>query len=223
MQNYEQSITKKFKWLVVFYDMFEIPFLLNKHMSPRRALTRKIPNEPLRILDVCVGSANSALPIARTNDANEIIGVDLSPDMLAAGERKIQRRGIRNIHLQQMDAAKMTFQDGEFDIVMVSFGLHELKPDLMLDVLKEMSRVLKVSGALYIVDYERQSTRLKSFVLSVFLKLLEPNHIQQFLEYDWGEILQSVGIRIIETEKCLFTKLISAVKQPDMEHVENHQ
>ncbi|MEW6618711.1 MAG: methyltransferase domain-containing protein [bacterium] len=217
MQDYERQVKLKFKLLATFYDLSDIPFLLNGKGNPRRALARKIPNETLRILDVCVGSANSAIAVAEANDQNEIIGVDLSPDMIAVAESKIRRRGIQNIFIHQMDATKMTFQDGEFDIAMISFGLHELDYDLMIDILKEMCRVLKESGKLYLVDYEREDGLLKNLVLSIHLKIFEPSHMPQFLKYDWVEILQSIGFQVTETEKYLFSKLICAVKQSNAE------
>jgi len=210
MEDYERQVKLKFKLLATFYDLFDIPFLLNEKENPRRALARKISNGTLRILDVCIGTANSAIAVAEVNDRNEVIGVDLSPDMIAVAESKIRRRGIQNISIRQMDATKMTFQDGEFDIAMISFGLHELDYDLMMDILKEMCRVLKESGKLYIVDYEREDGFLKNLVLSIHLKVFEPSHMPQFLRYDWVEILQSIGFQVTETEKYLFSKLICA-------------
>lgn len=217
MQDYERRVKLKYKVLARFYDLFDIPFLLNEKGNPRRALARKIPNQALHILDVCVGTANSAITVAEVNDQNKIIGVDLSPDMMAVAERKLRRRSLRNISIRQMDATRMGFQDGEFDIAMISFALHELDYELMMDILKEISRVLKESGKLYIVTYEREDGALKNLVLSIHLRIFEPNHMPQFLKHDWVEILQSVGLRVTGIEKYLFSKLICATKQSHSE------
>lgn len=217
MEDYERQVKLKFKLLATFYDLFEIPLLLNEKGNPRYALARKIPNEDLHILDVCIGTGNSAIAVAEVNNRNEIVGVDLSPDMIAVAEKKIRRRRIRNISIRQMDATRMTFRDGEFDIAMISFALHELDYALMLGILKEMCRVLKESGKLYIVDYEREDGFLKSLVLAIQLKLFEPSHMPQFLRYDWVEILQSTRVQVTATEKYLFSKLICAVKQSNAE------
>lgn len=108
----------------------------------------------------------------------------------------------------------MDFQDGEFDVVMISFGLHELDYELMINVLKEMWRVLKEAGKLYIVDYERESSLIKNLVLSVFLKVFEPKHMPEFLRYDWNEILRRVGFQEVAIERYFFSKLVSATKLP---------
>lgn len=212
MREYESRIKLKFKFLAKFYDLCEIPFGFRPDTNPRLALAGKIPNEGLRILDTCVGTANSALAFAQANNLNEIVGIDLSEDMLAVAEAKIRKRAIRNISLQQMDATRMSFRDGEFDIVMISFALHELDYELMMRILKEMSRVVKPNGKLYIIDYEREENLLPSLFLSILLKVFEPSHMQRFLQYDWNKILGELGFQVVGKEKYLFSKLISAVR-----------
>lgn len=212
MQEYEQQIKLKFKALSAFYDLFDIPFYLTRRGNPRLALAAKIPNQPLRILDVCIGTANSAITVSQANDQNEIAGIDLSPDMISVAESKIRKRSIRNISIRQMDATRMSYRDGEFDVVMVSFGLHEMDHELMMDVLQEMSRVLKESGKFYIIDYEQETGLIKKIILSIHLKIFEPSHMPQFLQYNWNEILQKVGLQFTSKDKYLFSKLISAAK-----------
>lgn len=212
MQNHQRQIPRKFRLLAAFYDLFDLAFLLDRNRNPRYALARKIPNEPLRILDVCAGTGNSAVVVAEANDRNEIIGIDLSPGMIAVAERKIRKRRLRSVRIEQMDATRMSFQNGEFDVAMVSFGLHELDYPLMMRILEEMCRVLKDGGKLYIVDYEREAGLVTNLVFSAYLWLFEPRHMAQFLRYDWTKVLLSVGIRIDGVEKHFFSKLISATK-----------
>jgi len=214
MGDYERRIKLRFKWLAAFYDLFDLVFLLDKKESPRQALARKIPNETLRILDVCIGTANSAIAVAEANDRVEIVGIDLSPDMMAVAERKTRKRGIANISFRQMNAGEMDFQDGEFDIVMISFALHEMECESMMRILREMRRVLREAGMLYIVDYEVEGKAVKDFIFSVYLKLFEPRHMPQFLGTDWTKMLEEIGFRVTDIEEHFFSKLISAHKQP---------
>jgi len=213
MQSYPSRLRLKFRFLTSFYDLFDLAFAPAPERNPRRVLAGKIPNEPLRILDVCVGTAQSSIGIAQANDRNEIVGIDLSPHMIALAREKIRSRGIRNLSIHEMDARRMSFPDGQFDIAMVSFGLHEMDYGLMVDVLGEMHRVLKEGGRLYIVDYHRGDGRIERWILSVFLKLFEPSHMGQFLKYDWTRILQDMGFRLDGTERLLFSKLICAARQ----------
>jgi len=212
MENYQETLTSKFDWLSKVYDVFDLVFIFNKKTNPRHNLADKIPDHNLCLLDVCVGTANGSMAIAKKNPQNEITGIDLSSNMLAVGQRKIRKKHIQNVSLQQMDATKMDFENERFDVVTISFALHELDYALMIRVIKEMHRVLKKDGKLYIVDYEKQTHPIKRILLSVFLGIFEPLHMAQFLAHDWERILEGIGFEDIRIEKCLFSKLILAHK-----------
>ncbi|MGA1844275.1 MAG: class I SAM-dependent methyltransferase [bacterium] len=201
-----------FKLLSGLNDLFELVFACNKNTNPRYALACKIPNDTLRILDVCTGTANGLLLLAKRNPKNEITGIDVSSDVIEIAEKKVHKRKIKNISFHQMDATRIAFRDEQFDIVMISFGLHGLSYDCMIKAIQEMRRVLKRKGHFYIVDYEKQDKMLKNSILSVFLRIFESSHISQFLNYNWKEILRHAGLHTIEIENYLFSKLISAVK-----------
>ena len=74
--------------------------------------------------------------------------------MLQVADRKIRKQGLFNVTTRRMDALHMDFQDESFDIATSSFGLHEMEYPVMKRILKEMNRVLKRGGKLYLVDYQ---------------------------------------------------------------------
>lgn len=127
------------------YDWFDLLFLLDPGRNPREALARKIPNSSLHILDVCAGTAGASV--------------------------KIARKQLRNINLLEMDATKMELDDGVFDVATVSFGLHEMPRELMVRALAEIARVVKPSGKLYIVDYEKEGGPLRRIAFATFLRV----------------------------------------------------
>jgi len=208
--DYKQIMQRKYRILSLFIDLYEFIFIFNKERNPRRVLAGRIPEKNLRILDVCFGTGNGSMPFWDTS--NIIVGVDLSFDMLAASKKKILRQRRRNVFIHQMDAANMGFHDGQFDIIMVAFGLHDMEYDLMLCVLKEMHRVLRKGGRLYILDYEEEGTLLKRLIFSLYLRISYPRHVQEFLKYDWNQILGSVGFRFDLAETYTVSKLVSATK-----------
>ena len=111
-----------------------------------------------------------------------------------------------------MDAANMGFQDERFDVITVSFGLHDMEYDLMLSVLKEMYRVLRQGGRLYILDYEKEGMLLKQLIFSLYLRISYPRRIKEFLRYDWNAILSEIGFRPGSAETYTVSKLVSATK-----------
>ena len=200
----------KYKTLSLFIDCYEFIFLFNRKRNPRYALARKMGDGNLRILDVCFGTGNGSKAIWETN--NFIVGVDLSFDMLAAAKKKILRRQKQNVFALQMDAAHMGFHDEKFDVIMVSFGLHDMEYDLMMRVLKQMYRVLKKGGRLYILDYEKEGMLPKRLIFSIYLRISYPHHVQEFLRYDWNDILGGIGFRFSSVETYTVSKLVSAIK-----------
>jgi demethylmenaquinone methyltransferase/2-methoxy-6-polyprenyl-1,4-benzoquinol methylase len=201
---------EKYRILHQFIDLYEFIFIFSKERNPRRALAGRIPEDNMRVLDVCFGTGNGSIPFWDTS--NIIFGVDVSFDMLAASKKKILRQRRQNVFIHQMDAANMGFHDEQFDIVMVAFGLHDMEYDLMLRVLKEMHRVLRKGGRLYILDYEEEGTFLKRLIFSLYLRISYPQHVQEFLKYDWNQILESIGFRFDSAETYTVSKLISATK-----------
>lgn len=213
MEGYERKIKRRFRLMALFYDLCEPALGLSRRQNPRQALASKIPEGAPRILDVCTGTATSAIALAHAHPRSEIVGVDLSPDMMAIAQNKLRKRGVSNVTIHAMDAAALDFPDGAFDAATISFGLHEMAYELMVQVLAETQRVVKDGGHLAIVDWDQEGG-LVGLPQALFLKTLEPAHMPQFLRYDWVQILADAGFQVLAVEDCAFSKLISATAMP---------
>ena len=73
-----------------------------------------------RVLDVAAGSGNAAIPAARAGAS--VVACDLTPELLAAGQRQAEREGIE-LEWREADAEALPFGDGEFDVVMSCLGV----------------------------------------------------------------------------------------------------
>ncbi|HEX5414377.1 MAG TPA: methyltransferase domain-containing protein [Chloroflexota bacterium] len=112
------------------------------------ALDRLLPagdvEEPVRLLDVGTGAAD--LPEAlddwlrRRKLRGQVIGVDLSVEVLARGRERLGRRGA-DIPLAVADGIHLPFGDGAFAVAHCSFLLHHLDPDDAVALLGELRRV----------------------------------------------------------------------------------
>jgi demethylmenaquinone methyltransferase/2-methoxy-6-polyprenyl-1,4-benzoquinol methylase len=190
----------------------EIFFHFNPDTSPRHGLARLIPNEDLRILDVCFGTGNNTLLVAKNNDKNTITGLDLSADMLKVANRKIRKQGLPNIETIRMDAADMDLDDESFDVATSAFGLHEMEYPVMKSIIKEMHRVLRKGGKLYLVDYRIQDTAVKRLFFRVYLLLSSPPHVKDFLKYDWEAIMKECGFLIDKIESYKISQILCATR-----------
>jgi len=113
-----------------------------------------------RILDVGTGTG---LSLPYFVDDFEVTGIDLSADMLLRAEQKAKRRKLRNITaLHVMDAANMQFETGQFDSVLATFVMSVVpNPE---NVLREMARVLRPGGRLYLFNHFRADDEEKKIL-----------------------------------------------------------
>lgn len=112
----------------------------------RKIVTSRIRKwAPARLLDVASGTGDLALEIQSQCPNCEVIASDFCAEMLAhAASRGIAKTIVA-------DALKLPFEDQEFDVVTVAFGLRNMAD--YPAALREMHRVLKPSGRLVILDF----------------------------------------------------------------------
>jgi len=189
-----------------FYDLFELIFLLGRKGNPRLGLLDVIGDAPLRVLDVGVGTAASAILIAGRNAQNQVVGIDTSDAMLAAARRRITRRGLSNLEVVNRSARDMRFADESFDVVTASFSLHEFEPRLREKTFQEISRVLRPGGAFCVIDFAPQDNRATRIFLKLWA-LVEPPCFADFLAMDWHRHLTAYGLRLEDEREYSFSKL----------------
>lgn len=119
----------------------------------------------IRILDVGTGLARIPVSICRRCRNATAVAVDLSSSLLARARREVAAaRLARRVELCRADAVSLPFADGTFDAVISNGVLHHLRDPK--SGLREMTRVLKPSGVLFVRntlrqrDFDRVSTIL---------------------------------------------------------------
>jgi ubiquinone/menaquinone biosynthesis C-methylase UbiE len=195
-----------YRLLSRFYDLFDLIFLFGGRGNPRSGLVDAIGVGRERILDVCVGTGASAVRVAAYYAGSQIVGIDLSEEMLAVARRKIGRWGLSNIEVLHASADAMPFPDGDFDAAMVSFALHEFEPELRARILAEIARVLKPGGRLCVIDFARQGGRVNRAFLAAWT-LIEPPGFRRFLDLDWRAGVDDRGLRFERAAEYSFSNL----------------
>lgn len=102
-----------------------------------------------RVLELGVGTGIS-LPLY--DPKHRIVGVDLSPDMLAIARKRVVEQKLAHVEaIHEMDAQNLTFEDASFDAVMAMFVITVVPdPDRVLD---EMARVVRPGGRVFLVNH----------------------------------------------------------------------
>jgi demethylmenaquinone methyltransferase/2-methoxy-6-polyprenyl-1,4-benzoquinol methylase len=95
-----------------------------------------------RVVDACCGTGALAAKLAKT--ATEVVGVELSPAMIARARDRFDGEH-RHVSFILGDVAEVLadFDAGHFDVATLSMALHEMPPRGRTLVLQELARVAR--------------------------------------------------------------------------------
>ena len=147
-------VERVYEKLSKVYDLFFGPTL---HPGRIVALERMGIRRGDRILEVGVGTGINTSMYPKNS---HVTGLDLSGPMLDKARERMEREGLRNVHLLEMDAANLTFPDESFDIVYAPY-LISVVPD-PVQVAREMRRVCKRGGKIVILNHFRSENLIVS-------------------------------------------------------------
>jgi demethylmenaquinone methyltransferase/2-methoxy-6-polyprenyl-1,4-benzoquinol methylase len=143
-------------------------------------------NDP--ILDLCCGAGQTTRYLVPLSD--RCTGLDVSPVALERASLAVPQA-----HYVEGLAEKMPFNAGEFALVHTSAALHEMEPEQLQEILKEVYRVLRPGGIFALVDFHRPTNPLFWPSLALFLQLFETDTAWQFIDSDLIQSLQAIGFR----------------------------
>ncbi len=103
------------------------------------------------VLDIAVGSGFSAVAFARAGA--QVTGIDLTEYAILQTKKNFELRGLTPKAVLKMDAQKLDFPDNSFDFISAHGCLMHM-PDTQ-GAVKEMYRVLKPGGKIYVWMYNR--------------------------------------------------------------------
>lgn len=129
------------------YDLMNDVLSLGQTRRWRRVVADAVDAQPgEKVLDLAAGTGTSSVPFAQAGA--DVIAGDISEGMLDVG--RARNPGIRFMYA---DALDLPFDDGEFDVVTISFGFRNVNdPERAL---AQMRRVLKPGGRLVICEFSR--------------------------------------------------------------------
>eukprot|EP00904_Undaria_pinnatifida_P008355 jgi/Undpi1/464/HiC_scaffold_1.g00460.m1 len=103
-------------------------------------------------------------------EARRVIGMDLSPYMIAVGNHHNQEKKVgRRVSLMYGDVADTRLPSGSASLVSCTYLLHEMPDEAVRDVLKEAYRLLKPGGSLSIMDMDPDAPGYKKLRANPFL------------------------------------------------------
>jgi demethylmenaquinone methyltransferase/2-methoxy-6-polyprenyl-1,4-benzoquinol methylase len=153
-KNKKQQVEQMFDHIAPKYDF------LNHFLSMgidrlwrKKAVSMLAAHHPERVLDVASGTGDFAIETAKISPS-EIIGFDLSGQMIRVGAEKVKRLGLdRLIRFEKGDSEQMPFPPGSFDAITVAFGVRNFEN--LEKGLQEFYRVLRPGGVAMILEFSR--------------------------------------------------------------------
>lgn len=136
------------------YDLLNHLLSFNIDRFWRRKGIDLLPKGEVRdILDIATGTGDFAIAALRCG-ADKVTGVDISEAMLAAGRKKIIRKGLEDkIKLLSGDAENLAFPEASFDAVISAFGVRNFENTRA--GIEEMFRVLRPEGTIVVLEFSK--------------------------------------------------------------------
>jgi len=176
-----------FRKLAPFYDFIAIPI-----SNVRKQVVGFVSAEAgARVLDVATGTGKQAVAFARRS--YDVIGIDLSDDMLEIARKKNKCTNLKFMHA---NATTLPFENNRFDVSVISFALHDMPTSIRNQALKEMVRVTRPTGMIVVVDYGLPRNEICRSLIYNIVKLYEAKTYVDFIKSDLKRLLSEAGVTI---------------------------
>jgi len=165
------------------------------------------------ILDLCCGTGNQ-LKLLEKNGFKDLHCLDISNKML-----EIARKKNLTIKIYNEDATKTNFKNESFDIVIISFALHEKNRLTQKKIIEEVYRLIKKEGFVLVVDYnfDNKTDKLIKIGINIIERLGGKEHYNNFKDYIRNRGLLSLikkdKFTLIKANKRLFNGLVISMYQ----------
>ena len=183
---------------------------VTKHALPpneawnREAVIDAVRGNPRKIIDLGCGTGSTTIMLKTAFPDAEVIGLDLSPQMLVMAEYKAQQAGVNIQWLHQL-AETTGFADGEFDLVTASLLFHETPVVTSQAILNEGFRLLKSGGQVIILDGHQKTLRNTTWLTDIF----EEPYIEEYAAGSLDAWLGKAGFSQVLTQDVWWTNQLS--------------
>jgi len=131
------------------------------------------------ILDLCCGTGNQIKLLSKYGFRN-LYCLDISDSML-----EIAKRSDSSIKIYNEDATKTNFDNASFDVVIISFAIHEKDRNTQQALINEAYRIIKKDGFMLVVDYvfDNKTTKFGRILISIIERIAGREHYGNFKNY----------------------------------------
>jgi SAM-dependent methyltransferase len=144
------------------------------------------------VLEVACGAAHQAQAVAER--VRQVVGVDLTPEMLEAGRLRLGVADVRNVLLEEGNASTLPFVDESFDLAYSRFALHHVEDPSV--VLAESARVARSGGRVAAIDLVSPDAQLAAR-FNDYERHRDPSHTRALTPEELGRAFARNGLEIL--------------------------
>jgi len=150
------------------------------------------------VLDVATGTGHLSRAIAPY--VHRVVGLDLTPEMLAQGRHEAVRQGLTNLVFEQGEAEHLSYAHESFDLVVTRFSLHHFAEPQ--GPLQEMVRVCRRGGKVAVIDLVSPDDPTVSITYNHLERLRDPSHLRALTADELQRLMRTAGLDLVHTASC---------------------
>ncbi len=169
----EAEVADMFDAIAQRYDRLNRVLSFGLDRTWRTAAIRRLGNQfEKRVLDVATGTGDVAFAMRKLKP-EEIVGVDISDEMLQIARRKSSRYDTERIDFVKASVEQLPFESNSFNGAIVAFGVRNFAN---LDAgLRSMQRVLKPQAPLVVLEFSQPKSRFIQMLYRMYSRWILPN------------------------------------------------
>lgn len=176
--------------VAALYDLLDLPFEYGRYRAIRRQLFAGVSGS---VLDAGVGTGRN-MPFYPPGA--EVIGIDLSAQMLARARRRQTSLGVRT-ELKQGDIRATSFANARFDYIVATFLFCVLSEEDQLPALRELKRICRPHGEIRLLEYTYSVNPLRRFIMRLWAPWVRFVYGAAF-DRDTEHYVEAAGLALVE-------------------------
>jgi ubiquinone/menaquinone biosynthesis C-methylase UbiE len=201
---------ERYERIAAFYDWLDLPF---EYGWQRRIRPQLFEGLSGRLLDAGVGTGRN-FPFYPP-DAH-VVGIDISPAMLARARQRTHRSPAASIELKTMDVTSLDFPDRSFDASVASYLLCVLPEESQVPVLRELGRIVKTGGAIRLLNYVRPRGALLGTIATLWRPFAAWAFAASF-DRRTENAIPEAGLELVDS-RYVFDDLIKLIEMRSVKH-----
>lgn len=153
------------------------------------------PARGWRALDVATGTGHLARSLAPR--VRHVVGIDLTPAMLAEGRRLSREAGLANVAFAEAAAERLPHGDGAFDLVATRLSLHHVTDPRA--AVREMARVCRPDGVVAVVDLVAPDDPGVAARYNALERRRDPSHVRALALDELAASVEAAGLTVART------------------------